>query len=395
VVGPQGYERETLGKVRDALMARRVGLVGCQKVVHPWLQRELEKRGVVVLSRLSLKHMHAVRRLSGALPLSDVTALAAATAAAVVVEGGAGVAARNEEGGQRAQRQGPVATTMDSLGVLKRPRLRTVGCRTYVVLEAVSDKRLEAFSGKLFLGGGSSCRDSGSSSSNGGGGSTGGGIDGSSQATAIAAAAAAAAAAREFSQRVSSRRAPLATLLLCAPDEEASEECKAVLEGALVALSLALPGTPSGTPAVLAGGGRWEAAALEVLKAKILDFMAGSSADTAYQHPSAEPSKVGDSSHPALFQEKRRRLQTPLGLFVQCFEDAARVRCGSRAWAQATTGALRSPPSPAASGSGVCFSEAPSDSVGPVESFTAAVCALERSVEAANCAMRLRVVASM
>lgn len=61
------------GRFAAALAARGVGLLACQKIVPTRLQDELTQRGVLTLPRLSLRHVGAVRRLSGATPVSAMT----------------------------------------------------------------------------------------------------------------------------------------------------------------------------------------------------------------------------------------------------------------------------------------------------------------------------------
>jgi len=56
----------TLARFADALAAAGVRLLACQKLVAPALQRLLLARGIIPLPRLSLRHVGAVRRLSGA-----------------------------------------------------------------------------------------------------------------------------------------------------------------------------------------------------------------------------------------------------------------------------------------------------------------------------------------
>lgn len=61
-------------KFADALARRRVGLLACQKIIPTRLQDELARRGILALPRLSLRHIGAVRRLSGATPVSSLMA---------------------------------------------------------------------------------------------------------------------------------------------------------------------------------------------------------------------------------------------------------------------------------------------------------------------------------
>lgn len=47
-------ELESLGRT---LVQLGVRLVGCQRVIHPWLQRYLQSFGVITLERLSIRHI--------------------------------------------------------------------------------------------------------------------------------------------------------------------------------------------------------------------------------------------------------------------------------------------------------------------------------------------------
>ncbi|XP_038075215.1 McKusick-Kaufman/Bardet-Biedl syndromes putative chaperonin-like [Patiria miniata] len=59
----------TLG---SCLVQLRVGLLACQKVVHPCLKRFLRSHGVLTIDRLSLVHIDAVQMVTGARPLGAV-----------------------------------------------------------------------------------------------------------------------------------------------------------------------------------------------------------------------------------------------------------------------------------------------------------------------------------
>lgn len=61
-----------LASFADALVACGVRVLCCQQRVAPALSRLLVARGVLPLPRLSLRHIGAVRRLSGATPLSHL-----------------------------------------------------------------------------------------------------------------------------------------------------------------------------------------------------------------------------------------------------------------------------------------------------------------------------------
>ncbi len=67
-----------LEEVVEGVVGRGVGLVACQRVVHPALISLLQARGVVVLDRLSNRHYTSLLRLSGAssTPSASLAALA-------------------------------------------------------------------------------------------------------------------------------------------------------------------------------------------------------------------------------------------------------------------------------------------------------------------------------
>jgi chaperonin GroEL (HSP60 family) len=64
---------QLFGRFAAALASRGVELLACQKVVPARLQDELTRKGILTLPRLSLRHVGAVRRLSGATPISAMT----------------------------------------------------------------------------------------------------------------------------------------------------------------------------------------------------------------------------------------------------------------------------------------------------------------------------------
>ncbi|XP_032231953.1 McKusick-Kaufman/Bardet-Biedl syndromes putative chaperonin isoform X2 [Nematostella vectensis] len=59
--------------VAMVLVSAGVGLVACQKCIHPTLKRFLKDRKVYVFDRLSVMHINAVQRLTGATLLSTFT----------------------------------------------------------------------------------------------------------------------------------------------------------------------------------------------------------------------------------------------------------------------------------------------------------------------------------
>ena len=63
---------EMLRRFADGVVAAGVSLLLCQKLVAPALLRLLDERNVLVLPRLSLRHIGAARMLSGAAPLAQL-----------------------------------------------------------------------------------------------------------------------------------------------------------------------------------------------------------------------------------------------------------------------------------------------------------------------------------
>ncbi|XP_030834395.1 McKusick-Kaufman/Bardet-Biedl syndromes putative chaperonin-like isoform X2 [Strongylocentrotus purpuratus] len=50
----------------DQLVDTRVGLVACQKVIHPSIKRYLRQKGILSIDRLSIRHIRAVQQVTGA-----------------------------------------------------------------------------------------------------------------------------------------------------------------------------------------------------------------------------------------------------------------------------------------------------------------------------------------
>lgn len=83
VSAPQGFEVSSVRhwelsqfrKLADSLLEANVKVLACQKLVDPWLADHLHHNGVSVLSRLSIRHIDFVRRLSGAMPVTSLAAL--------------------------------------------------------------------------------------------------------------------------------------------------------------------------------------------------------------------------------------------------------------------------------------------------------------------------------
>ena len=55
----------------DHLIEHGVKLIACQKVIHPTLQRYIARKSAYVIERLSIFHIEAVQRLTGATLLSS------------------------------------------------------------------------------------------------------------------------------------------------------------------------------------------------------------------------------------------------------------------------------------------------------------------------------------
>ena len=54
----------------DGLIEHGVKLIACQKVIHPTLQRYITRKSLYVIERLSICHIEAVQKLTGAKLLS-------------------------------------------------------------------------------------------------------------------------------------------------------------------------------------------------------------------------------------------------------------------------------------------------------------------------------------
>jgi chaperonin GroEL (HSP60 family) len=70
-------EEGVLLELADRLVELGVGLVASQKLLHPVLQASLVRRGVMVVERLSIRHIAAVQAVSGARTMSSVVELSA------------------------------------------------------------------------------------------------------------------------------------------------------------------------------------------------------------------------------------------------------------------------------------------------------------------------------
>jgi McKusick-Kaufman syndrome protein len=55
----------------DDLIDCGVKLIACQKVIHPTLQRYITRKNLYVIERLSIRHIEAVQKLTGATLLSS------------------------------------------------------------------------------------------------------------------------------------------------------------------------------------------------------------------------------------------------------------------------------------------------------------------------------------
>ena len=67
-------EYQLLDAFADLLYRRNVRVVGCQKRVHPYLQRKLRALQIVCIGRISVRFMGALQRLSGARQLGSISA---------------------------------------------------------------------------------------------------------------------------------------------------------------------------------------------------------------------------------------------------------------------------------------------------------------------------------
>jgi len=69
------WEESRFRKLAESLLQAQIGILACQKLVDPWLVDHLKQRGVIVLSRLSMRHIDYVQALSGAVPVASLAVL--------------------------------------------------------------------------------------------------------------------------------------------------------------------------------------------------------------------------------------------------------------------------------------------------------------------------------
>ena len=64
-VSPEDASLKQLLALGSHLIQQKIGLLACQKVVHPGLKRFLRSRGVLTIDRLSIVHIDAVQMITG------------------------------------------------------------------------------------------------------------------------------------------------------------------------------------------------------------------------------------------------------------------------------------------------------------------------------------------
>ena len=67
---PPGLQTEdatlmAMNTLVDQLVDMGVGLVACQKVIHPSVKRRLRQKGLLAIDRLSMLHIGAVQQVTG------------------------------------------------------------------------------------------------------------------------------------------------------------------------------------------------------------------------------------------------------------------------------------------------------------------------------------------
>jgi hypothetical protein len=191
-----------LAPLLEALLRARVGLVASQRLVHPWLQRHLEARGVVVIARVSGAHTAAVQRVTGAQVISDPWSMFVG----------------QPTGSNEGQR---LELPVTFLGAVRIPEAKMIDGRSHLLLRTPDDGALISLASLMNTALGDSSH------------------------------------AGAFEKGVRARRAGVATLVLAAPDRHVAAEVRAILEGAIITLTATLE-----EPAVLRGAGRWEVAAV-------------------------------------------------------------------------------------------------------------------------------------
>ena len=280
VVAGVDLEMPALARLLAFFLSAKVGLVASQKLVHPWLRRQLELAGVFVVSRLSALHMNAVQSLTGATIISNP-----------ISHGGAG----------------HDAIPLSAFGATSIPRKIVRSGKLYVVLGAPqNDQDIVQLTRRL-----------------------------ASTKTSLLDVTARNLLASELCDGIRSRRVPVATLVLTGPDRHVAAEVKAVLEGAVSVLAKALK-----EPFLLRGAGTWErAAAAEVRR---------------------RATKYRESQSRGGTCDEMRCFLSGVDIFADCLESAC-----------------------------VNISETREAAF---DSFSAALQALESSVEVANCILRIKTV---
>ena len=333
-------ELTVLRYILNELLEHRTGLVASQRLIHPWLVRRLAAAGVVVLQRLSSRHIAAVQRLTGAEVLSDGWGRFATAAARAV-------GSRSGDGGVGGAGS-PVCTAF--LGVLHHPRPLSAAFRgrrggggagvERLVLRAPSETAVGALVAELRKG--HRCGRGSGEGSTGRGIPRKGGDDGF----------------EGFRRGVLARRAAVATFLLAGPDQQALEELHCAVKGAVIGLNHALT-----QPYVLRGAGRWEALAAAVVRQRAQQICAPRPSQNGRETRCASAPRGAGSR--AVAERPPSDFLRGLHLFAGCLERSA-------------TPPLKAAPGAASAHSPVI-----------VDGAVAALATIELSTDAAICATRL------
>eukprot|EP00405_Crypthecodinium_cohnii_P035711 CAMPEP_0206526876 /NCGR_PEP_ID=MMETSP0325_2-20121206/1002_1 /ASSEMBLY_ACC=CAM_ASM_000347 /TAXON_ID=2866 /ORGANISM="Crypthecodinium cohnii, Strain Seligo" /LENGTH=414 /DNA_ID=CAMNT_0054022155 /DNA_START=274 /DNA_END=1515 /DNA_ORIENTATION=- len=71
----RSWELRQYWRLADDILRAGITVVACQKLVDPWLLDYLLKRGVSVLSRVSIRHFDHLQKMSGAVAITSLSAL--------------------------------------------------------------------------------------------------------------------------------------------------------------------------------------------------------------------------------------------------------------------------------------------------------------------------------
>lgn len=219
-------EYSYLEQMCDILLHANVGLVCCQRRIHPHLQRLLSLRGIVCIPRLSIRYVNVVLRLSGAKQLGAFPQLQTL----------------NHQ--ELAGRGDSSPLNRASLGFLHRVYMRSIGGKKLIALQ---QRRLDDANDEEGYAGTDSCFSEGVSE------------DEVVRRLLVD-------ESGRKAQNVLDRRLKLSTLVLVGYDENQCREVETCCVGALKVLTQLVN---SSTASVLPGGGCWQAYVAHTVRERI------------------------------------------------------------------------------------------------------------------------------